>query len=227
MLKSDGTMEVEYNLTFLEHGSRDRIRKLGPFDEGHKIESAVIIHDSEVKTVKLSEAEVGIYSVLFGYSTVPGERYTVSITYSVDREVVIEQEMFGELYFIFAWAPFQWSLPIEKETVMVVMPVELPSDIRKPEQITQELIDNLGIGYGDLSSYKWSFYPTVDETMGKSWLSIYISKTNLEPYYHFVVELYIPSKYFTLGPSPTFPSPIKPTVTPPSPIASYGWAIMA
>ena len=122
VLRSDGTMEVEYNLTFLEHSSRDRIRKLGPFEEGHNIKSALIVHNSEVRAVELSEVEDGLYSVLLGYTTAPGERYTVSIRYSVDKPVVIEQEMFGELYSIFAWAPFQWSLPVENETVMIVMP---------------------------------------------------------------------------------------------------------
>ncbi|RLG40978.1 MAG: hypothetical protein DRO05_05055, partial [Thermoproteota archaeon] len=223
VLRSDGTMEVEYNLTFMEHDSRDRVRKLGPFEDDHSIESAVIVHNSEIREVSLSKVDESFYSVIFGFKTSPGEEYTVSIRYEVNKPVVIEKEMFGKQYVIFSWAPFQWELPIKNETIMIVMPVELPPEIARPEQITQELIDNLGVGYGDLTEYRWSFYPTVDKVSGRSWLSIYISKTDLEPRYHFLVELYIPSVYFTLAPSPTAP-PV-PTEAP-GPLASYGWAII-
>ncbi|MFB0504384.1 MAG: hypothetical protein ACETWE_11170, partial [Candidatus Bathyarchaeia archaeon] len=202
-LQSDGKMDVEYSMTFTEHESRDKITEIGPFEEQHNIEDAYLMRGATRYDIDMRELRTGFYSPEFGITTETGEEYALYIDYFVDRSMVQEETLDSRTYEIFAWAPFQWSLPIQNQTVMLILPIELTSNITKPEHITQELIDSIGLG-ADLEKKeefeRWVYYPTIDEQTGKHWLSIYISKTNLGENYHFVFEVFIPEEYFTFEP---------------------------
>ena len=186
----DSNLDVKYRLTFWESEPRDKITTMGPFDAGHRILDAHLEHDGQETPVSLASKGGGFYTVPFGLSTKPDREYTVQVHYRVERALDVT-EIDGVEHRVLAWAPIQWSLYIGEQIVTFILPIELPSDVTQPEQVTDELVDRAAIVVDDanVSSFdRWVYYPTPDEASGKNWLSIYISKKNVPPEYHFTPQ---------------------------------------
>jgi len=202
---SDGALDVKYRLAFQETESRGGITTMGPFDAGHKVLDYHIEHEGQETPITLSSKGGGFYSVDFGFRTTPGADYTVHIhyrvSYAADWGSPLDETSVGEeSYRVLEWSPIEWSLEISEQIVTFILPIELPADVTQPEQVTDELVDRAGILVDDavIGSFdRWVYYPTPDEVSGQNWLSIYVSKTNVPPQYHFRPKVYIPSQYFT------------------------------
>ena len=196
-VKQDGSLDIRYRLTFHEVDSRDRINTLGPLDSAHKILDAHIEHDGQQTNLHLSSKGSGFYTVPFGLDTRPGNDYTVHIHYEVpsglDKTVVD-----GVSYCILNWSPVQWNLPIEEQVVRYLLPYELPAEVKEVEQVTDELVEQSRIIANETTIKafdRWVYYPTPDETTGKVWLSIYISKQNVPSEYHFLTQVFFPEEW--------------------------------
>ena len=205
-VKSDGTLGITYKLTFRETESRNQITTLGPLDPGHSLRNSEI-EGSDGKRAKVSLASKGgsFYTVPFGFSTQPGQTYTLTIRYDVPLPLDTTT-IKGQAFRVVTWAPVQWNLPIGEEIVRFILPAELPADIKQPEQVTDAVVNPIGLvtEQTTISSFdRWVYYPTPDQASGKTYLSIFISKKNVPANYHFVPRLYVPSRYFAQIPTPS------------------------
>ena len=202
-VKSDGSLGITYKLTFHETESRNQITTLGPLDPGHAIRTSDIEgSDGKRGKVTLSSKGGGFYTVPFGFSTQVGQTYTLTIRYDVPGPLDTTT-IKGAPFRVVTWAPVQWSLPIGEEIVRFILPVELPANITQPEQVTDAIVNQVGLvtEQANIGAFdRWVYYPTPDQ--GKQYLSIFISKKNLPANYHFVPRLYAPSKYFAQVPTP-------------------------
>jgi hypothetical protein len=196
---SDGTLDIKYRLTFQETEPRNGITSMGPFDPGHQMLDYHIEHQGQESSVTLNSQGGGFYGVDFGFNTKSGEEYTVHIHYQVSHGLD-ETSVDGEPYRVLEWSPIEWSLEIGEQIVTFILPIELPADVTQPEQVTDEIVDQTGILVDNavVSSFdRWVYYPTPDEASGKNWLSVYVSKTDVPPQYHFRPKVYVPAQYFS------------------------------
>ncbi len=154
---NDGRLDVKYSLTFTEHESRDKISNLGPFDTPHTIVSSQGSGPAGPFVVTLAPGDkANYYRLNFERPTRAGEQYTVEVRYTVDRSVFDTTTVKDREYKAIGWAPFQWDLPIEKLELDYVLPIEIPSDITQPEQVTDEVVDATGLLVEDTSQYdRW------------------------------------------------------------------------
>ncbi len=203
VLQSDGALDIKYRLTFREVDVRSGITTIGPLDAGHTIREATIEEGGVTRVVKLRSQGGNLYGVDFGFSTEPGRDYTVLVHYSAPAR--LDQTTYkGEAYRVFAWAPIQWALPIEEQIVTFILPIELPSSVTQPEQVTDDVVNATGVVANSsvVARFdRWIYYPTPDETAGKVWLSLYISSKNLSPQANFTPSFYIPERHLTLAPA--------------------------
>jgi len=130
----DGRLNVRYSLTFteLESAGRDRIRELGPFPDGHAITGTSGTGPDGSFDVSLSGSGP-VYQVDLGLITERNEQYTVQVNYTVNRSVFDATEVKGESYRVIGWAPFEWGLPIERQELRYVLPIELPEGVTEAE----------------------------------------------------------------------------------------------
>jgi len=208
-VKQDGSLDVKYHLTFHELDSRDRINTLGPLDAGHKLLDARIEHDGQQTDLRLSSKGSGFYTVPFGFDTKAGQDYIVHVHYTVPSRLD-QTEVDGVAYRVLAWSPVQWSLPIEEQVVRYILPYELPAEVKEAEQVTDELVDQsrVIVNEATIKAFdRWVYYPTPDETTGKVWLSIYISKKNVPSQYHFLTQVFFPEEYLDIPQPVTEPKP--------------------
>src|SRR5512136_2580173 len=201
-VKSDGGLGITYKLTFRETESRNQITTLGPLDPGHVLRNSDI-EGSDGKRAKVTLASKGgsFYAVPFGFSTQPGQTYTLTIRYDVPLPLDTTT-INGQAFRVVTWAPVQWNLPIGEEIVRFILPAELPADIKQPEQVTDAVVNPIGLvtEQTTISSFdRWVYYPTPDQASGKTYLSIYISKKDLAPNDHLTPRLFVPVGYFALG----------------------------
>ncbi len=196
-LLGDGRLDVKYRLTFLETESRDRITTMGPFDPGHRMFEAFIEFEGQERPVTMDSQGGGFYGVDFGLDTVPGVDYTLNVHYQVPGALDLT-EVDEIPYRVFDWSPIEWNLPIGEQIVTIILPIELPAGVTEPEQVTDELVDGSAVIVDDtnVASFdRWVYFPTPDETTGKQWLSVYVSKEDMQPGTHF-------------RPAPFYPRPI-------------------
>lgn len=144
-VKSDGSLGITYKLTFRETESRNQITTLGPLDPGHSLRGAEIEgSDGKRGKVSLSSKGGGFYTVPFGFSTQPGQTYTLTIRYDVPT--LLDTTTIKDASFrVVTWAPVQWNLPIGEEIVRFILPVELPAGIAQPEQVTDAVVNQFGL----------------------------------------------------------------------------------
>ncbi|MFP3897420.1 MAG: hypothetical protein ACLFV5_11385, partial [Anaerolineales bacterium] len=195
---NDGRMNVLYTLIFTEReDGRDRIRELGPFPQDHTIVSASGQGPDGAFSVNLSGGPE-YYQVNFERPTRRNQQYEVAIRYTVDRSVFDETTIKGDPYRIIGWAPFQWGLPIARQEIRYVLPIELPEGVTEAEQVTDEIVDATGLIVEDTSAFdRWVYFATPDETTGKAWLSIFVREDDLPPEAHMMPRFYLPAQAIT------------------------------
>ncbi len=202
-VRSDGTLDVKYELTFEETDARSGITSMGRFDAGHRMGDAVIVVDDEERPITLTPKESGFYGANFGFKTTPGKTYTVRLRYTIPADM--DRTTYnGESYRVLVWSPIEWSLDIKEQIATVILPISLPADVQQAEQVTDALVSETGlvVNDSDISGFnRWVYYPTPDEASGV-WLSIYASKLSMPPEGHFLLKVYIPERYLNI-PLPT------------------------
>ncbi|MDI7276141.1 MAG: hypothetical protein QME94_09180, partial [Anaerolineae bacterium] len=170
VVRQDGRLDIRYSLTFTEHEGRDRIREIGPFGAGHALVAAAGEGPDGAFTVDLEPVGEGTYAAIFERPTRLGEQYTVTIRYAIERPAFDATVVDGRPYRALAWAPFQWSLPIEEAVLQFVFPIELPAGVDTPEEVTDALVNESGLLVGDTAAFdRWVYFPTPDEAAGKTW----------------------------------------------------------
>ena len=130
------------------------------------------IEGSDGKRAKVSLASKGgsFYAVPFGFSTQAGQTYTLTIRYDVPLPLDTTT-IKGQAFRVVTWAPVQWNLPIGEEIVRFILPVELPADITQPEQVTDAVVNQIGLvtEQTTIGSFdRWVYYPTPDQASGKT-----------------------------------------------------------
>ena len=142
------------------------------------------------------------YKAEFSSETVPGKTYTCHWEYTIDRDITGNSRQGTR---DFGWAPIQWSVPIEKIIVQIVLPIELSSSINKPEQVTDAIVGATGLQTNESNKSNFDrfiFFPTPDERTGKNYLSIHAEKDNAIAEEKAYLELFFPEKYFTSQTNP-------------------------
>ncbi|TFH42256.1 MAG: hypothetical protein E4G96_03815, partial [Chrysiogenales bacterium] len=196
----EGKAEILYQLTFTEHETRDRIRTIGQFIEPMKFIESYGTHRGKRFGVTMEPIGNGFYSAVFDRTTKTGEQYTANMRYLVERPLIDKTEHNGVMYGKFWWAPVQWSLPIGKQTVQVVLPIEIPARINKAELVTPEVMNPTGILQNDDSMnmhQRWIYYPT--PWRGKNYLSLHAERTTLSANEKQTIDIYIPARYLDIG----------------------------
>ncbi|PKL15591.1 MAG: hypothetical protein CVV49_20660, partial [Spirochaetae bacterium HGW-Spirochaetae-5] len=196
----DGKLEVLYTIIFTEHEHRDRIRSIGAFIEPMTIiESWGEVDGRKFRTSMTSNGG-GYYAAVFDRETVTSKKYTVNIRYRVDTSMTSPTRYNERNYAAFWWPPVQWDLPIKKQTVQIITPVEIPKSIKKAEQIKDDLVNRSGvIVNSDVveSNDRWVYYPSLWKN--KNYLSIHAEKINLVPKYKQNVNFFFPAELLTSG----------------------------
>ena len=196
----EGKAEILYQLTFTEHETRDRIRTIGQFIEPMKFIESFGTHRGKRFGVTMQPIGNGFYSAVFDITTKTGEQYTASMRYLVERPILDNTEYQGVVYGKLWWAPVQWSLPIGKQVVQVVLPIELPARINRPELVTDEVMAPTGLLQDDNARkrhQRWIYYPT--PWRGKNYLSLHAERTSLGANEKQTLELYIPARHLAVG----------------------------
>ena len=209
----DGALDIKYSLTFHETEPRTGITTMGRFDPGRKMLDHHIEHEKRVSPVTMRSQGDGYYGVDFGFRTRSGVDYTLHVHYRAPR-VLDETTIKGASYRVLEWSPVEWNLGIGEQIVRVILPIQLPASITKPEEVTDAIVDETAIVVDTalVSSFdRWVYYPTPDQAKGTNWLSIYVSKAKVPPQYHFRPKVYVPARYFA--------TPAKATPTAPGPSA--------
>ena len=114
------------------------------------------------------------------------------------------------------WAPFEWALPIQRQELRYILPIELPEGVVEAEQVTDGIVDATGLLTSDLSSFdRWVYFATPDEESGKSYLSIFVRKDDLAPQTEFVPTFFLPGGTITVTKETPIPlNTLAPTPTP-------------
>ncbi|HOP65086.1 MAG TPA: hypothetical protein PK906_17035, partial [Spirochaetota bacterium] len=196
----DGKLEVLYTITFTEHQNRDRIRSIGQFIEPMVIIESWGVSKGKKFKVTMSSNGNGYYAAIFNTRTVSDSKYSINIRYRVDKSVVSGTKKDGVDYAAFWWPPIQWDLPIKKQVVQIITPVEIPRKYRKAEQIKDDLVNKSGIIANTDTVNKndrWIYYPSLWK--GKNYLSLHIEKKNLGRRYKQDVSFFYPGKYTSIG----------------------------
>ena len=153
----EGKLEVHYQLTFTEHQTRDRIKKIGQFFEPIQFIQSYGTHGKKKFNVTMEGLGGNYYSAKFNITTKTSNKYTIHMRYLVNKSVLEKIKIKGKTYGYFFWTPIQWGLPIKKQIVQIILPIEIARKYRKAEQVDQKLVDSLGIVTGrDTSSHsRW------------------------------------------------------------------------
>ena len=197
IVQSDGTLYVKMDLIFLETESRSQIRKMGPFDSGHTLVKHSLSDGTNVIKTNFSETDTNFYQIGFDQSTTSGKTYTLHVEYTVDHDITGRSK--AGIRDV-GWSPFQWELNIGKIVVQMVLPVELSSNINKPEDVTQKIVDSTGVTADNKlkSNYdRFIYFVTPDDRTGKKYLSVWAQKNDAPSMFHPQVNMFVPEKYFT------------------------------
>ncbi|MBC7257569.1 MAG: hypothetical protein H5T66_15835, partial [Chloroflexi bacterium] len=136
--------------------------------------------------------------VRFAKSTERNGQYTIQVRYTVDRSVFEATTYNGQPYRAIGWAPFEWALPIVRQEIRYILPVELPAHITQPEQVTEGIVQATGLVVNNANAFdRWVYFPTPDEKTGKVWLSIFVAKNNLPPETSMVPQFFLPASAIT------------------------------
>jgi len=224
----DGRLQITYELTFTERESgRGRISELPPLESPHMlIESFGTGPDGRFDVSMQSTGRANVYSAVFAQSTRLGGQYVITIRYEVDRSVFDSTTIDGEAYRAIGWASGEWALPIEILAATFVLPIELPADVTRPEQVTDNVVNRAGVKVGDLSTFnRWVYFPTPDSVSGKNWLSIYIEKRSVPPNGKIQPPFFLRASDVPV--TRDTPIPIRPTPTDVPPVAGLSTAAIA
>ena len=118
----------------------------------------------------------------------------------MDRAVFDKTAYKSKEYAFFWWSPIQWSLPIKKQIVEIILPIEIPLKYKKARMIKDDLVNRYGVMTGEntvSNRSKWIYYPSMWK--GKNYLSIHSEKNNLYPNEKESLDLYIPYRYVATG----------------------------
>jgi len=176
----EGKCEILYEITFTELESRDRIRTIGQFIEPMTFIESFGTSGGKRFGVTMESLGNGFYSAVFNLTTQTGGRYTVSMRYLVEKPLLDRTENNGIVYGKFWWSPVQWSLPIGKQTVQIMLPIEIAARYNRPEMITPAVVGPTGFiedKESKESHQRWVYYPS--QWKGKNYLSIHAEKTGL------------------------------------------------
>ncbi|MHB8996772.1 MAG: hypothetical protein ACYC63_16105 [Armatimonadota bacterium] len=202
VIHSDGKATITYALTFKElQDGRSEIKTLGPFTPSHRILSSSGTTGGSPFTVSLDSLGEGKYHVSLGQRTRRGEVYTVQVKYETTEPLMDHTTVEGKDHLAVFWSPPQWSLPIQFQKIDIITPFALPPDIEKPEQVTQEVVQAAGLkteerAFGNFD--RVVYYPTPDETLGQSYLSVRLEQNNLRPQADSVFRFYVPAAGLTV-----------------------------
>src|SRR4030042_5701092 len=116
---------------------------MAPFPSSHTIVSSSGQGPDGAFTATLSGGPQ-FYQVNFERSTRQGQQYKVLVRYTVDRSVFDETTFEGKEYRVIGWAPFEWALPIQRQEIRYILPIELPPGITEAEQVTDAIVDATG-----------------------------------------------------------------------------------
>lgn len=196
----DGKLEVLYTITFTEYEHRDIIRSIGEFPEPMTILESWGESDGIKFKVIIKSIGNGYYSAVFDRKTASSKKYSVNISYRVDKEVFSKKKYSGMDYSAFSWLPVQWDLPVKKQTVRIITPAVIPDSISKAEQVTEDVVNKTGIisdSDSSASNDRWLYYPS--QLRNKNYLSIFAEKSNLPPKYRHKVSFSIPVELVSAG----------------------------
>src|SRR4030042_1628842 len=196
----EGQCEILYEITFTELESRDRMRTIGQFIEPMKFIESYGTHRGKRFGVDMQSIGNGYYSAVFDITTKTNEKYIVSMRYLVERPVLDRTEFNNITYGKLWWSPIQWSLPIGRQTVEMVLPIEIAARYNRPELITNQVLGPTGLledGDTKKAYQRWIYYPT--PWKGKNYLSLHAEKNNLSPNEKNTFNLYVPARYLNIG----------------------------
>ncbi|MCP4132223.1 MAG: hypothetical protein GY754_14725, partial [bacterium] len=196
----DGKCEVLYQLTFTEHQGRDRIRTIGQFIEPMTFIETYGKFGAKRFKVRMESKGNAFYAAVFGLTTGIGKKYTVYFRYRIDKSVLDNTTYNNKPYSAFWWAPVQWSLPIKKQTVQIILPIEIPAKYRKAHQIKDALVNKHGVVVDTpivKAHSRWVYYPS--KWKGKNYLSIHAEKLNLSVQERESLKFYIPKNTLETG----------------------------
>ena len=145
-LQDDGGMDVIYTLRFRELESRSAIRKVGQFYQPLVFTRAWIEGGGSRATASLTSLGGGYYRVEFpGLTTRRGQVYRLVLHLRLYRRFA-DPTSAGDQQLLAVWFnPVRWELPVEKSVIRLVLPLELPAGLEKPEDITPQMVDALGV----------------------------------------------------------------------------------
>ncbi|RME21466.1 MAG: hypothetical protein D6806_14630, partial [Deltaproteobacteria bacterium] len=214
-LQADGAMDVIYTLKFRELESRSSIRKIGQFYEPVVFTRAWIRGAGREAPVSLENLGDGYYRAEFpDLTTRSGEVYSLVLHMRIHRRFADPTTTSSGKKMLAVWFnPVRWGLPVGKSVIHLVLPLELPKRLDRPEDITPAMVDGLGVVTDEnvlTRQDKWAWVYT--EYRGEKRLTLYAEKRSLPATAEHMVRVYIPASVMpALSSSKTTPgAPRKP-----------------
>ena len=195
-VRDDGTVDVIQTLTFRENESqgRDSIRRAGPFFEPIHFNRATLRAPDGTVEASVSPVGGGYQKVDFpAVRTRAGQQYVLELHYRLDRRFADPTSRDGQELLAIFWNQVRWTMPIGRSVIHLVLPLPLPAEVQRHEDITPAMVDGLGVLTDpDVLAEQghWAFVYTDFE--GSRRLTLYAERTNLPAEGVHQVKLYVP-----------------------------------
>jgi hypothetical protein len=144
-VQDNGAVDVIYSLTFLDNEGRTQIRKVGQFYEPVHFTRGFLNGEGGPQPVTTQNVGGGYYRVDFTSSTRAGQQYTLELHFRSNHRFADPTESEGRQLLAVWFNPVRWSMPIGRSVVKLVLPLALPAEVARAEDITSAMVDGLGV----------------------------------------------------------------------------------
>jgi hypothetical protein len=193
-VRDNGAADVIYTLTFRENEGRRVIRKVGQFYEPVHFTRALIQGEELSGKVAMAPLGNGYYRVELPGATVAGRTYRLVLHYRSNHRFADPTSRDGKHLLAVWFNPVRWGLPVERSVIKLVLPLALPSQVKRHEDITPAMVTGLGVVTDPEvlhAQSHWAFVYT--DYGGTRRLTLYAEKRNLPPEGIHRVRIYIPA----------------------------------
>ncbi|HHQ47552.1 MAG TPA: hypothetical protein ENK19_01535, partial [Acidobacteria bacterium] len=193
-VQDNGAADVIYTLRFRDNQGRSVIKKIGQFYEPVHFTRATIEGEGLAGTVTMEALGGGYYRAELPGRTRAGKMYTLELHFRSNHRFADPTTRDGRKLLAVWFNPVRWGLPVERSVIKLVLPLELPAEVKRHEDITPAMVDRLGVVTDPsilAAQSHWAFVYT--DYRGKRRLTLYAEKTGLPSQGTHLVRVYIPA----------------------------------
>jgi hypothetical protein len=144
-VQDDGAMDVIYTLRFRDNEGRAAIRRIGQFYEPVHFTASWLEAGPDQVPVTMSPAGGGYYQAAFATPTAAGGEYALVLHYRSSYRFADPTQR-GDQALLAVWFnPVRWNMRVPRSVLKLVLPLTLPAEVQRHEDITPAMVDGLGV----------------------------------------------------------------------------------